>query len=64
MKPPSPGFVKAHVGVDYSQREFQQRRRKNQWSDSYGDHGDQAPRWVTLDKNNSASGWQLPQRQM
>ena len=47
---------------DYSPREFQ-RRRKNWWSDSYGDHGDQAPRQVTLDKN-SALGQQLPRRQM
>ena len=64
MKSPSPGFVKALMGLDYSPKEFQKRRRKNQWSDSYGDHGDQAPRQVTLDKNNSALGWQLPQRQV
>ena len=32
--------------------------------DSCGDHCDQIPRQVTLDKNNSTSGWQLPQRQM
>ena len=64
MKPPSQGFVKMPMGLDYSPREFLQGRRKNQFSDSYGDHGDWAPRQVALDKNNSASGWQLPQRQM
>ena len=64
MKPPSTGFVKMPMGLDYSPREFLQGSRKNRLSDSYGDHGDRAPRQVTLDKNNSASGWQLPQRQM
>ena len=64
MKLPSPGFVKVLMGLDYSPREFWQRSRKNWWSNSYGDHGDQTPRWVTLDKNNSASGWQLPSRQV
>ena len=63
MKPPSPGFVKVLMGLDYSPREFQQ-RRKNRWSDSDGDHGDQAPRRFTLDKNNSTSGRKLPQKPM
>ena len=35
--------------------------KENRLSDYYGD---QAPRQVTPDKNNAASGWQLPQRQM
>ena len=52
------------MGLDYFPGEFQWRRRKNQLSDSYGDHHDQIPRQVTLDKNNSVSGWQLTQRQM
>ena len=60
MKPPSPGFVKVPMGLDYSPGDFQQRRRKNRWSDSYGDHHDPVPRWVTLDKNNSALGQQFP----
>ena len=64
MKPPPPGFIKTPMGLDYSPGEFLQRRRKNRMSDSYGDHGDLAPRQVALDKNNSASSWQLPQRQM
>ena len=63
MKLSSLGFIKAPIGLDYSPREFQQRRGKNQWSDSYDDNGDYAPRWVALDWNNSASGRQLPQRQ-
>ena len=63
MKLSSPGFIKAPIGLDHSPREFQQRRGKNQWSDSHDDNGDYAPRWVALDQNNSASGWQLPQRQ-
>ena len=33
-------------------------------SDSCGDHHDQIPRWVALDRNNSTLGRQLPQRQM
>ena len=33
-------------------------------SDSHGDHHGQIPRQVTLDRNNSALGWQLPQRQV
>ena len=60
---PTSGFVKVPVGLDYSPREFRHRRRKNRWTNSYDDHGDQAPRQVALDKNNSASSWQLPQRQ-
>ena len=63
MKPSSPGFIKAPMGLDYSPREFQQRRGKNQWSDSYDHNGDYASRQVALDQNNSASGQQLPQRQ-
>ena len=63
MKPSSPGFNKAPIGLDYSPREFQQRRGKNQWSDSCDDNGDYTPRWVALDWNNSASGRQLPQGQ-
>ena len=51
------------MGLDYSPREFQQRRGKNRWSDSYDDNCDYAPRQVALDWNNSASGQQLPQRQ-
>ena len=52
------------MGSDYSLGEFQQKGGKNQLSDSYGDHHDQIPRQVTLDRNNSPLGWQLPQRQM
>ena len=63
MKPSSPGFIKAPMGLDYFPREFQQRRGKNQWSDSYDDNGDYAPRQVALDQNNSVSGRQLHQRQ-
>ena len=63
-KLPSRALVKVPIGLEYSPGEFQQRRRKNQLSDSYGDHHDQIPRWVTLDENNSTSGQQLPQRQM
>ena len=55
MKLSSPGFIKAPIGFDYSLKEFQQRRRKNQWSDSYDDNGDYAPRWIALDQNSSAS---------
>ena len=51
------------MGLDYSPREFQQRKGKNRWSDSYDDYGDYALRQVALDQNNSASGQQLPQRQ-
>ena len=53
----------APIGLDYSPKEFQQRRGKNQWSDSYDDNGDYAPIQVVLDQNNSASGQQLPQWQ-
>ena len=60
MKPSSLGFIKALIGLDYSPKEFQQRMGKNQWSDSYDDNGDYAPRQVALDWNNSASGQQLP----
>ena len=63
MKPSSPRFIKAPIGLNYSPKEFQQRRGKNQWYDSYDDNCDYAPRWVALDQNNSASGQQLPQRQ-
>ena len=63
MKLSSPGFLKAPIGLDYSPKEFQQRRGKSQWSNSYDDIHDYAPRWVALDQNNSASGQQLPQRQ-
>ena len=63
MKPPSPRFVKAPVGLDYSPKEFQKRKGKNRWSDSYDDSGDYAKRQVVLDWNNSASGQQHPQRQ-
>ena len=63
-KPPSPEFVKVPMGLEYSLGEFQQRGGKNQLSDSYGDHHDQIPRWVALDRNNSTLGQQLPQRQM
>ena len=59
MKPPSPGYVKTTMGLDYSQG-----RRKNRLSDSHCDHGDLAPRQVALDRNNFTLGWQLPQRQM
>ena len=52
MKPSSPGFVKAPIGLDYSPKEFQQRRGKSQWSNSYDDNGDYAPRQVALDQNN------------
>ena len=37
-------------------KEFQQKRGKNRWSDSYDGNGDYAPRWVALDWNNTASG--------
>ena len=50
--------------LNENSREFQQRRRKNRWSNSYDDHGDQAQRGVALGKNNSASSWHLPQRQV
>ena len=63
MKPSSLGFIKAPIGLDCYPREFQQRRGKNWWSNSYDDNGDYAPRQVALDQNKSASGWQFPQRQ-
>ena len=47
------------IGLDYSPGEFQQRRGKNWLSNSYDDYDDQAPRQVALDKNNSASSWQI-----
>ena len=64
MKPPSPGFVKTPMGLDYAPGEFLQRRRKNQLSDSYGDHHDLAARQVNLDKNNYTLSQQLSRRQM
>ena len=56
MKLSLPGFIKAPMGLDYSPREFQQRKGKNRWSDSYDGNSDYAPRWVALEWNNSASG--------
>ena len=60
MKLPSSGFMKTPMGLDYSPGGFLQGRRKNRLSDSHGDHGDPAPRQMALDRNNSASGQQLP----
>ena len=59
----SPGFIKVPMGLDYSLREFQQKRGKNRWSNYYDDNGDYAPRQVALDQNNSASDRQLLRRQ-
>ena len=63
MKPSSQRFVKAPIGLDYSPKEFQKRKGKNQRSDSHDNSGEIAPRQVALDQNNSASGQQLPRRQ-
>ena len=46
MKPSSPGFIKALMGLYYSPGEFHQRL----------DQCDQVSRWVALDRNNSTSG--------
>ena len=56
-KPLPPRFTQMPMGLDYSLGEFQQRMGKNRLSDSYDDNGDQAPRRVALDKNNSASSF-------
>ena len=56
MKPPPQRFIKAPIGLDYSPKEFQKRKGKDQWSDSYDDSCDYAPRQVALDQNNSVSG--------
>ena len=45
-KPSSPRFIRAPIELDYSPKEFQQRRGKNRWSDSYDDNGGYAPTWV------------------
>ena len=39
-KPPSPGFVKVLMRLDYSPGEFWQRGKKNRLSYSYGDNHD------------------------
>ena len=46
MKPSSQRFIKVPIGLDYSPKEFQKRKGKNRWSNSYNDSGDYAPRQV------------------
>ena len=62
MKPSSPRFIKAPMGLHYSPNEFLERREKNQRSHHH-DGSHYALRKVTLDWNNSASSQQLPRMQ-
>ena len=63
MKPSSPRFIRAPIGLDCSANEFQERRGRNQRFNPHNDDGNYAPRWVALVQNQSASIQQLPQRQ-
>ena len=59
---PSPRFIQAPMGLDYSPNKFQERRGKNQRSHHH-DSSHYAPRKVTLDQNKLASSRQLPRMQ-
>ena len=62
MKPSSPRFIKAPIGLDYFPNEFQERRGRNPRFNHHNDDGDYALRWVALDWNNSASSQQVEGR--
>ena len=63
MKPQLPAFKWVPIGLDYSPQDFQRKRKENQWASFPDDHQDPELRQSALDRNNSASGQQLPQRQ-
>ena len=63
MKPSFPRFTKTPMGLGYSLKEFLERRGRNQRFSPQNDDGDNAPQWVALDHNNSASSQQLHRRQ-